>query len=338
MVLDGLPAGLIPDEELIKHDLSRRAPRTEEYSTSRKESDDYRVLSGLYEGRLTGTPLCVFFPNTDARPNDYGRNIARPSHADYPAFIKFNGFSDQRGGGHFSGRLTAPLVFAGALAKQILKKDGIFAAAHILSIGKVFDEPFDAVNLNEDMLRLPDPYFPLINQNMKEPMLEAVKKARASGTSLGGIAECAVTGIPAGAGEPFFDSVESCVSHLLFSIPGVKGVEFGSGFEIASMFGHEANDPLFIENGRVKTKTNHSGGINGGLTNGMPVIVRAAFRPVSSVAVCQQSVDLDSMQNAELQIKGRYDACFVPRAVPAVEAACALAVLDLLWRDRNGSF
>jgi chorismate synthase len=279
----------------------------------------------------------VFFPNADAKPNDYGRNIARPSHADYPAFIKFNGFSDQRGGGHFSGRLTAPLVFAGALAKQILKKDGIFAAAHILSIGKVFDEPFDAVNLNEDMLRLPDPYFPLINQNMKEPMLEAVKKARASGTSLGGIAECAVTGIPAGAGEPFFDSVESCVSHLLFSIPGVKGVEFGSGFKIASMFGHEANDPLYMENGHVKAKTNHSGGINGGLTNGMPVIVRAAFRPVSSVAVCQQSVDLDSMQNAELQIRGRHDACFVPRAVPAVEAACALAVLDLLWRGRNGS-
>lgn len=323
-VVDGLPAGFAPDMDALAFELKRRAPRSASESTSRRETDDFEIVSGLYNGRCTGAPLTAIFGNRDSRSEDYADNIPRPSHADLAARIKYGGFNDPRGGGMFSGRLTLPIVFAGALCKQLLLARGVRIASHILRIGAFTDARFDSI-----MTELPalDPMFPLIKPELKSNIEEFFSALRKEGNSVGGIVECAALGVPAGIGEPFFNGLESMVSHLVFSIPGVHGVEFGAGFEFADLLGSDANDPILPD---FRTQTNNSGGINGGISNGMPLIMRAAFRPVPSIALTQKSVDLNTGEAVTLTIPGRHDCCVLPRACAAIEAALAIALYDTI--------
>ncbi|MBQ3133229.1 MAG: chorismate synthase [Clostridia bacterium] len=328
-VISGLPAGFEIDFEAIRRDMARRAPGNSDLATPRKEADEAEVLSGVFNGRTTGTALAILIRNTNTRSGDYQPELPRPGHADYTAQVKYGGYQDYRGGGHFSARVTAPLVWAGSLAKQILAQKGISLAAHIARIGAVEDTRFtqpDAAML-EALSSLP---FPVLNPDVQQPMRDEVLAAKAALDSVGGIIECAAVGVPAGLGDPFFDSMESRLSHLLFSVPAIKGVEFGEGFGLASMRGSAANDPFCMENGRVVTATNHNGGINGGITNGMPLVFRVACKPTPSIAQTQQTVNLQTGENAELSIHGRHDPCIVPRAVPVVEACTALCLLDAL--------
>ena len=328
-VISGLPAGLEINFDAIATDMARRAPGNSDLSTPRKEADEAEILSGVFNGRTTGTALAVLIRNTNTRSGDYQPQFPRPGHADYTAAVKYGGFQDYRGGGHFSGRVTAPLVWAGSLARQILAQKGITLGAHIARIGTVEDARFtlpEAAVL--DMLRSKP--FPVLNETVEQPMREQILAAKAEGDSVGGILECAAVGVPAGLGEPFFDSMESRLSHLLFSIPAIKGVEFGEGFGLATMRGSEANDPLRMQDGRVVTTTNHNGGINGGITNGMPVVFRVACKPTPSIAKPQQTVDLTTGENVEFAVHGRHDPCVVTRAVPVVEACMALCLLDAL--------
>jgi len=338
VVIDGLPAGLEIDFDLIDREMRRRAPGKNKLSTQRKETDSYDVISGYFNNRTTGTPLCAVIYNRDSESKDYHRikNLLRPSHADYTGYIKYEGFNDYRGGGHFSGRLTAPLVFAGSIAKQILEKKNIIIGSHILSIGNIQDECFDLVNIEAHTLeKLNIKDFPTINAEKGKEMAELIEKSRSEGDSVGGIIEAAIVNIQAGLGEPFFDSLESKLSQLIFSIPGVKGIEFGKGFEITRLKGSQANDQYYIENGEIKTYSNNNGGILGGITNGMPVVFRVAVKPTPSIGLKQKTVDIENMINTEMEIGGRHDPCIVPRAVPVVEAVSALAILDLLMEQED---
>jgi chorismate synthase len=333
ITIDGLPSGIKLDTDFIKYEMSRRAPGKDELSTQRKEKDEFDIISGYYIERTTGTPLCAIIWNKDKRSADYDNinNIPRPGHADYTGKIKYSGFNDCRGGGHFSGRLTATIVFAGAISKQILNEKGIKILSHIYQIGSINDAAFDKVNINENVLKsLSENNFPVIDKEKGSLMKKLIIDTKKEQDSVGGIVEAAILNLPAGIGSPFFDSVESRLSQLLFSIPAVKGVEFGEGFDISKMRGSEANDAFYMDEGVVKTYTNHNGGILGGITNGMPVIFRTAFKPTPSIGKPQKSVDLDKMDNAEISINGRHDPCIVQRALPVVEAAAAMAVLDLL--------
>jgi len=328
-VLDGIRPGLKLDFDAIDKEVSRRAPRTDGASTARKEPDHYELLSGVLNGFTDGTPICAVFKNADAHSEEYPYpQIPRPSHADYAAYKKYNGFNDPRGGGMFSGRMTLPIVFAGAVARQYLIEKGVTVKAHVLMIGGVSDENFDPVHVDAEQLETLDPFFPLLNKTAREKMEYALTLARKENDSLGCAAECAAVGLYAGLGEPFFQSLESSIASLLFSVPAVKAVEFGAGFAFAKAKGSEVNDGFCIENGAVKTLTNYSGGINGGITNGMPLIVRAAFRPVPTIARVQQSVNLKTMETETLRYVGRHDACILPRGLIAVEAAVCLALLD----------
>ena len=325
-VVDGLPAGFSPDLERIRFELSRRAPRRSAESTPRSEADDFQIVSGYRKDRLTGAPLCVLFPSRDADPDAPVPRAARPSHADLTASVKFRGFNDPRGGGMFSGRLTLPLLFAGALIGQILSEKGILITSHIFNIGEIFDEPFDAC-----MKEVPsiDAMFPLINKELKQQIEALFHSVRTASDSVGCSVECAVLGVPAGIGEPFFDSIESMISHLVFSVPGVHAIEFGRGFGLCTMLGHEANDPI-LPGG--STLSNNSGGINGGISNGMPIIFRAGFRPVPSIGIAQASVDLTTGEHTVIKSTGRYDCCILPRGCAVIEACAAIAVYDLLRR------
>ena len=328
-VVSGLPAGFEIDFDAISREMARRAPGQNDFSTPRRETDEAEVLSGVFNGRTTGTALAFLIRNRNTRSGDYQPELPRPGHADYTAQVKYGGYQDYRGGGHFSGRLTAPLVWAGALAKQLLAQKGVSLAAHIARIGAVEDTRFtkpDAAAL-EALLQMP---FPVLDPSVEQPMRDEVASAKAALDSVGGVIECAAVGLPAGLGDPFFDSVESRLSHLLFSIPAIKGVEFGDGFGLAAMRGSEANDPFRMEGGRVVTATNRNGGINGGITNGMPLVFRVACKPTPSIAQSQQTVNLKTGEDAELSVVGRHDPCIVPRAVPVVEACTALCLLDLL--------
>jgi chorismate synthase len=330
MVIDGLPAGLPVDEGQIATEMARRAPGKDPAATARKEADKVRLLSGVYNGKTTGTPICGLIENTNTRGEDYGniQTLARPGHADYTGFVRYGGFNDIRGGGHFSGRLTAPLVFAGALARAFLAREGVEAAAHILSIEDVRERPFRAEDLTGNKLKkLREMSFPVLEER-EEAMRQRIRQAKEEQDSVGGVIECAAVGCPAGWGSPFFDSVESRAASLLFSVPAVKGVEFGAGFEIAAMRGSAANDALCLEKGQVRTKTNRNGGINGGITNGMPIIVRAAVKPTPSIARPQQTIDYRALEPAEIQVQGRHDPCIVLRAVPVIEAALLLALTE----------
>lgn len=336
--IDGLPPGFEIDIEGIKQEMARRAPGKSILSTPRKEEDEFEIISGFFDNRTTGTPLCAIIKNTDKISAHYSEIQAkmRPGHADYTGYVKYKGFNDYRGGGHFSGRITAPLVLAGAIAKQILEERGVVIGSHIQSIGSIKDDAFDPVNIDAQTLKaIKDKEFPVINDKIGEKMKEAVLSATEQADSLGGIIECAAVNVPEGLGDPFFDSVESRLSHLLFSIPSVKGVEFGAGFDIAYMKGSEANDELYIKDGVVKTYTNNNGGIIGGITYGMPLIFRAAIKPTPSIGIEQRTVDIKENKNTSIQITGRHDPCIVPRGLPVIEAAAALALLDyMLFESR----
>ena len=335
VVIDGLPVGEEIDMAEVQKFMARRAPGQNAWSTPRKEADLPRVVSGLFEGKTCGAPLCAVIENTNTRSKDYDKlkDLPRPGHADFTAWGKYDGCNDHRGGGHFSGRLTAPLCFAGAVCKQILERKGIYVGAHILSIQGVKDQPFDAVEIDgETMQAVAAKAFPVQDDKAGEEMQAAIAAARAKGDSVGGIVECAVTGLPVGVGEPMFDGLESVLAQAVFAIPAVKGVEFGAGFAVAELFGSENNDAFIYEDGTVKTKTNHHGGSLGGISSGMPLVFRAAFKPTPSISMEQATISISKRENDKLAVTGRHDPCIVPRAVPVVEAAAAVAVLDLLCR------
>lgn len=338
VTIDGLPSGEAVDLEALCAFMARRAPGNDKTATPRKESDSPEILSGLYHGHTTGAPLCAVIKNQNTRSGDYSEltRLPRPGHADYTGQVRFGGFNDPRGGGHFSGRLTAPLVFAGGVCKQILMRRGITVGGHIYQIGAVKDAPFDPVGLSPELLlKLCASRFSLIDETQQAPMREEVERARLSLDSVGGIVECAAVGVPAGLGSPMFGGVENVLSSIVFGIPAVKGVEFGAGFAAAGMRGSEHNDPFTMEDGKVKTATNHAGGILGGITTGMPVILRAAIKPTASISKEQRTVDLSLMQSAALSVRGRHDPCIVPRAVPVVEAAAALGLCNLMARGNR---
>lgn len=333
-VLDGLPAGAEIDMEQIHIQMSRRAPGTAPASTPRAESDIPNIVSGMLDGRTTGAPLAAIIENKNARPEDYGEQIrlVRPGHADYTAHVRYDGYNDVRGGGHFSGRLTAPLVFAGAVCRQILKQRGVHIGGHILEINGERDTAFDMVNVKPELLdSLSAQRFALIDKNAGPAMLEKAEQAQKELDSVGGIVEAAATGLPAGLGSPMFGGVENRLSALIFGIPAVKGVEFGAGFGFSSMRGSEANDPFaYDEDGNIVTMSNNNGGILGGITTGMPLIVRAVIKPTPSIARTQNTVDILNGCPAELNVRGRHDCCIVPRALPVVEAVIAIGLLDLM--------
>ena len=329
--IDGLPAGLAVDIDELRSFLLRRAPGQTDISTTRAENDEPEVLSGLVGGVTCGAPLAILIRNTDARSSDYReiRDVPRPSHADYTAHIKYGGYQDTAGGGHFSGRLTAPLCAAGSICLQILRGLGIDLCAHILQVGAVFDEPYDPVNVSaKEFEYIRNGALPVLRRESGESMRIRILEARENGDSVGGVVECAAIGLPAGLGDPMFDGIENRIAAIVFGIPGVKGVEFGSGFTGAGRSGSENNDAFFMDENNIKTRTNHSGGILGGITNGMPVVFRAAFKPTASIPREQDSVSLERGENTKLQIKGRHDPSIVPRAVPCVEAAAAIALYD----------
>ncbi len=335
-VLDNLPGGEEIDLDKIREFMARRAPKKDGTSTMRSEKDVPEILSGLYQGKTTGTPLAAVIMNTDQHSGDYGNisHIARPAHADYTGFLRYNGANDPRGGGHFSGRITAPLCFAGAVCGQILEHRGIITGAHIASIKNVRDTAFDPVGITAGTLDFVKCRpFPTLSEDAEAKMREVINAARMDLDSVGGIVECAAVGFPAGIGSPMLDGLENIISQLVFAIPAVKGIEFGCGFECAEMFGSENNDEFRIENGKVVTSTNNHGGILGGISSGMPIIFRVAFKPTPSISRPQKSVDFKELTEQELVIKGRHDPCVVPRAVPCVEAALNIALLSALLED-----
>ena len=328
-VIDGMAPGISVDRTFISHQLSLRRPQGN-ISTSRHEQDDFQIVSGVFNGTTTGTPICILIPNKDIHSSDYSeiRHFPRPGHADLTAHIKYRGFEDYRGGGHFSGRLTAPLVAAGAIAIFALQKIGITIGTHIKNCAGIQDHTFS--DLKNELSLLNERSFPVICEEAGERMKNAIEAAALEKDSVGGILETAVLGLPAGVGEPWFDSLESVLSHGLFSIPAVKGVEFGEGFGFAEMHGSEANDPIVCANDGVNTATNHNGGVNGGISNGMPVIFRCAVKPTPSIAKPQQTVNLATQEKATLEIKGRHDPAILHRARVVVDSITALVLCDQL--------
>lgn len=333
VVLDNLPAGETIDLDEVLLQMARRAPGRDRSSTPRKEADKPRILSGFLNGKTTGAPLCAVIENTNTRSADYS-NLAllpRPGHSDYPGFVRYGGYNDVRGGGHFSGRLTAPLTFAGAVCRQILLHRGIHIGGHVFAIAGIEDTPFDPVNVSADQLdALASVYFPLNRPEKEQEMREKIEAARLSLDSVGGIAEIAAVGVPAGIGSPMFYGVENVLSSIMYGVPAVKGLEFGAGFRVAGLRGSEDNDPYEMKDGEIRTKTNNCGGILGGITTGMPILVRAAVKPTSSIAQEQDTVNLAERVNAKLSVHGRHDPCIVPRAVPVLESAMAIGLVNLL--------
>ncbi len=335
VTIDNLPHGIALDYDTIDSMMRRRRPGDSDLTTARKELDKYEIISGVLNGYTTGAPLTAIIRNIDIVSGDYQSisNLARPSHADYAAWVKYGGYNDSNGGGHFSGRLTAPLVLAGAICLQVLNKKGINIGAHIKSIEKINDDKFDAVKINkQQLIELTKKSFPTLNDKQAELMKQAILDARSKSDSVGGVIECAIVGVPVGLGSPIFESIESKVSSIIFSIPGVKGLEFGKGFGITKLKGSRANDELYFD-GVIKTYTNNNGGITGGLANGMPIVFSTAIKPTPSIGKPQRTIDMKSNKGTTLEIKGRHDPCIVTRAVVCVEAASAIAILDLLMGD-----
>ena len=338
VTMEGLPAGIEVDEAKLQAFLERRAPGRSLTATSRKEPDQVEFLAGLVNGRTCGAPLTAIIRNTNTRSKDYDnlRDCPRPGHADYPAEVKFGGYQDVAGGGHFSGRLTAPLCIAGGIALQVLSKLGITVAAHIQSIGPVDDDRFDLAGVNEQQLQalLKKP-FPVLRDGAAQEMEQAILAAKSNLDSLGGVIECAAVGVPAGWGDPMFGGMENRIAQAVFGIPGIRGIEFGTGFPAAAMQGSRHNDPFYLDGGVIRTRTNHHGGILGGMTSGMPLIFRVAVKPTPSIALTQESVDLSTGRPVDLAVAGRHDPCIVPRAVPCVEAAAAVAIYDAVLQQRK---
>ena len=330
MNLDGIPAGLNVDFQQLQTFLDRRAPGQGAYATPRKEADAPQFLSGIVDGYTSGAPIAAIIQNSNTRSGDYSnlKDCPRPGHADYTAQIKYNGYQDIDGGGHFSGRLTAPLCIAGGLCKQWLAQKGIQIGGHIRVLAGIADEPI-ALDQIEPDLSLINNDFPVLNTIAGEKMRAKIAKAKADGDSVGGIIECFITGLPAGLGDPMFDGIENKLAQIIYGIPAVKGLDFGSGFSGTYLRGSENNDAFHIVDGKVKTATNHAGGILGGITTGMPVFFQVAIKPTPSIAQEQQTVNLKTMQQQSLIVQGRHDPCIVPRAVPVVEAAAAIAIFDI---------
>lgn len=328
-VLDGLAPGIEVDEEFIRSQLSLRRP-VGAISTPRKEQDNFVIESGVFNGKTTGTPVCIVIPNENTRSADYGdiRSKARPGHADYTAYCKYHGFEDYRGGGHFSGRITAGIVAAGAIAISALKKKNIYIGTHIKRLACVSDRDFGDYALDISLLSKTE--FAVLDSAAGEKMKDRILEARSLGDSVGGVLETAVTGLPSGVGEPWFDGVENILSRALFAVPAVKGVEFGGGFALSDMTGSEANDPFYTENGITATVTNNNGGINGGITNGMPVIFRCAVKPTPTIHKPQKTVDFIKNENVMLTAGGRHDPCIVHRARVVIDSITAIALCDML--------
>ena len=330
MTLDGIPAGLPVDSEKLQVFLNRRAPGQNDWSTPRKEADRPEFLAGIIDGFTCGAPIAAIIHNTNTRSGDYSnlKDCPRPGHADYTAQMKYGGFQDAAGGGHFSGRLTAPLCIAGGLCLQWLEEMGIQIRARILAIGGIQDET--AMNPLDPELDKLENIFPVLSASVGEQMKQKIEEARQNSDSVGGMIECYITGLPAGLGEPIFGGVESRIAQIIYGIPAVKAVEFGAGSAVADMYGSQCNDAYTVHDGQIKTTTNHAGGILGGITTGMPVIFRTAIKPTPSIVVPQNSVSLSRQETCMLTIHGRHDPCIVPRAVPVVEAAAAIAIYDLI--------
>lgn len=340
VTVDGLPAGEEVDLAELQTFLARRAPGAGSWSTTRKEADQPEILAGLDRGRTCGAPLAAIIRNTNTRSKDYEnlRDIPRPGHADYTAQVKYGGFQDVAGGGHFSGRLTAPLCIAGGLCKQFLARRGIYVGAHIAAVGGIADRDYDPVALTKEQLLAPGVKgFPVLDDTAGQAMQEAIAAAKADLDSLGGVVQCGVIGLPVGLGDPMLDGMENRIARLIFAIPAVKGLEFGLGFAVAALRGSQNNDPFYMDGDQVKTRTNHAGGILGGITNGMPLLFQVAVKPTPSIARSQESVSLSRRENTILNIHGRHDPCIVPRAVPCVEAAAAIAVYDALLEEQERS-
>lgn len=332
-VIDGLPAGIKIDMNAVYKDMQRRAPGKDKTATPRLEKDIPHILSGMLDNVTTGAPLAMVIENTNTKSGDYSNlmTVPRPSHSDYPAYVKYGGNNDVRGGGHFSGRLTAPLVFAGSVAKQILSQMGVTIGAHIKQIGSVCDAVSDLNKIDKSLLdTLSSSTFSLIDETKEQAMRDEIEKARLSLDSVGGIIECFAVGLPVGLGGNMFDTVEGKLASILFGVPAVKGVEFGLGFGFADKRASEVNDEYEIKDGRVATLSNNNGGILGGMTDGAPLSVSVVIKPTPSIAKKQKSVNLLTMENAELEIHGRHDPCIVVRAVPVIECAVALGLLDLM--------
>lgn len=329
VVIDGLASGIKVDEEFICAQLSKRRPAGK-ISTARKEKDEYTIQCGVFNGYTTGTPLCITIPNTAQNSKDYSENRAkaRPGHADFTAYCKYHGFEDYRGGGHFSGRITAGLVAAGAILIPALEKKGIYIGSHISKCAGINDAAFDVYSKDIATLKTND--FPALSSESADLMKKAIEAAASEGDSVGGMIETAIIGVPAGVGEPWFDSVESMLSHGMFSIPAVKSVSFGDGFALADMKGSQANDPFAMDGEQVVTLKNSNGGINGGITNGMPILIQAVIKPTPSIFKEQKTVDFVKGEEVSLQLQGRHDPCILHRACVVVDSICAIVIADLL--------
>lgn len=337
-VIDGLPAGFPLDMDAIHLQMRRRAPGNDPTATPRREKDEPVILSGVQNGRTTGAPLAMMIENTNTKSGDYANlcHVPRPSHSDYPAYVKYRGFNDIRGGGHFSGRLTAPVVFAGAIARQLLAEKGVQIGAHIRRIGSVCDRDFDLNDIPPALLeRLSESPFALIDPSCEAAMRAEVERCRMAQNSIGGEVACAVTGLPVGLGTNMFDTVEGKIASAVFAVPAVKGVQFGLGFGFAGSTAQDVNDPYTVKDGQVCLLSNNNGGVLGGMTTGAPVVFSAVVKPTSSISAPQQSVDLDTMTPTELVVHGRHDPCIVPRAVGVIEAAAAIALLDLMAMENK---
>ena len=338
VTIEGIPAGEKVDLRELQAFLSRRAPGNSPTATARKEADAPQILSGLVNGFTCGAPLTALIANTNTRSGDYANimDIPRPGHADYTAQVKFGGYQDVAGGGHFSGRLTAPLCIAGGICKQLLEKEGITIAAHIRSIADVQDEAFDPVNVTEGDLKtlLAKPHA-VLKDGIWDAMEQAILDAKSDGDSVGGILECCAVGVPAGLGDPMFMGMENRISQAVFGIPAIRGIEFGTGFPAGTMRGSVHNDPFCMDGSTVRTRTNHHGGILGGITSGMPILFRAAVKPTPSIGLEQDSISFTGHKEEKLNIRGRHDPCIVPRAVPCLEAAAAVAIYDALLEFRK---
>lgn len=328
-VIDGLAPGIKIDHEYIAHMLTLRRPDGK-ISTPRKEKDEYKIVSGVVDNTTTGTPITIIIPNENVKSGDYSqiKTVVRPSHADFTAECKYHGYQDSRGGGHFSGRITAALVAAGAICKYALEQKGIYIGTHVKKCAGIPDREFN--NLKEDINEINAKTFAVLDETSKEKMVEAILAAANNGDSVGGVLETAVIGMPVGVGEPWFDTVESLLSHMMFSIPAVKGIEFGAGFAIADMLGSQANDPMKMDSGNVVTTTNNNGGINGGITNGMPIIFRTAIKPTPTIFKPQNTIDFKTMTETVLEPKGRHDPAIVHRARVVQDAASAIVLCDAL--------
>ena len=333
MTLDGIPAGLPVDFSQLQAFLNRRAPGKNAFSTPRKEADAPEFLSGIVDGYTCGAPIAAIISNTNTRSGDYDnlKDCPRPGHADYPAQMKYKGFQDTAGGGHFSGRLTAPICIAGGLCKQWLEAKGIQIGAHLASVAGVADAP-ETLDPIDPQLNKINMLFPVVNLEAGEKMQEAIAKAHNDGDSVGGVIECFITGVPAGLGDPMFDGIENKIAQIIYGIPAVKGLEFGSGFTGSESRGSENNDAYTIQDSKVITMTNYAGGILGGITTGMPIVFRVAIKPTPSIAKMQKSISLSAMEPQELIVNGRHDPCIAPRAVPVVEAAAAIAIFDIILK------